>query len=123
MFEFLLISAILIAILMAFFYFRTGNSDDSSIVTKLEELNKKLYEGEEQNEFPCHLRHVIDNEDQILVYRASAGDGAKHFGAVPYEYKGRILHFINTENLRCTGVFNKTTEKLTINLIDDLEDN
>lgn len=123
MFEFLLTSAVVIAVLMAFFYFRTAGSDYSTIITTLEGLDKKRYEGEEGNEFECSLKHVIDEEDRILVYLPSAGDDAKHFGAVPYEYKGRILHFMNTDNLRCTGRFNKTTEKLTIELIDDLEVN
>lgn len=122
MFEFLLTSAVIIAVLMAFFYFRTGNSDTPRIVTKLENLNKQLFNEQEQNEFPCILKHVVDKEDQILVFLSSGGEAnEKLFGAVPYEYKGRILHFMNTQNLRCDAVFNKSTEKLTIELIDELE--
>ena len=122
MFEFLLISAIVIALLMGFFYFRPGSSDSPQIITKLEELNKKVYEGQVENEFPCLLRHVVDVEDQILVFLSSQEDSTSvALGAVPYEYKGRILHFLNTNNLSCQAVFNKSTEELTIDLIDDLE--
>ena len=120
MFEFLLTSAIVIAVLMGFFYFRTGGSDTPTIVTKLENLNKQFCDAQEQNEFQCILRHVIDKEDQILVFLSPEGD-EKLLGAVPYEYKGRILHFMNTQDLRCDAVYNKSTGKLTIELIDELE--
>ena len=122
MFEFLLISAVVVALLMGFFYFRTGSSDSPTIITKLEELDKKIYEGQSENEIPCTLQHVVDEQDQIIVFLSSEGDSnSKSLGAVPYEYKGRILHFLNTQNLHCDAVFNRSTEELTIDLIDELE--
>ena len=123
MFEFLLALAFIIALLIAYFYFFTGNTDARKIVTKLELFNNELCEAQSANEFPCELKHSGGKVDQLMAIPSSITDNTSTpLGGIPYDYKARILHYMNTKHLKIQTSFNKSTKELTIDLIDELEE-
>lgn len=120
MFVTLLFCAVGIAIFLMYVFLKSDNSDLRRIVTKLESLDKKIYEGREENVFQCVLSHAHDSLDQITVFPLSENEpGSKPLGSVPYRHKSRILRFMNTSNLGCKAEFNISTEELTIDLIGE----
>ena len=124
MFEYLFAFSVIVTLLVAFFYFRTGNSNTSVIKTKLDSLNQILCDEQENDEFQCDFKHDLQKEE-ILVFPSSNLEtelDKKLLGSVPYKYKSKILHYMNTEFHSYTAVFNKTTKEISIDLITEHED-
>jgi len=122
MFVVFLSLAVIVAILMAFYFFGFGNSELPRIITKLESLDKDVYRDQNGDAFPCVLSFIGDNREELFVFPSSNSDaGSKPMGSIPYKYKARILHFMNTNYLSYGAEFNKSTEELTIDLIDEAD--
>ena len=121
MFQFLLVFALVVAAILLYYFLKMGNNDKDIIITKLEHLNESGLDSMEENEFKCELRHTGGDLDELDAHPIGPKSDTR-IGIVPYEHKGRILHFMNTKYLHYEASFNKENKKLTIDLIDELAD-
>ena len=120
MFVFLLIFAFVVAIILLYYFLRMGNNEKDIFVTKLEHFDESALEKIDSNEFKCELRHSGGDLDELEVHPIGPASEIR-LGIVPYEYKGRILRFMNTKHLHYEAFFNKETKEITIDLIDELQ--
>lgn len=120
MFELILGFAIIVALTMAFFYLRSGNSNEDVIETLLESLDKEVLNELTQPQVFCELEHSNGDPDQLLVYVIPKEEGAKPIGIIPYDFKPRILHFMNTSDCSYDAQFDRNTQKITIHLKEGL---
>ena len=120
MFEVLLILAVVVAVVLFYYFVRMGNNEKNNIVTKLEHLDESALQNMEASEFKCEIRHSGGKLDELEVHPLGPNSETR-LGIIPYDYKGRILHFMNTRHFHYEASFNKEKKEITIDLVDELE--